>query len=215
MDPSQDRQENTLRKTVITDLGSSDVIFGFPWFKENNPQIVWKTGRVQLPKADLETTFLYLAKDGQRRREIKEEEEEFRKELLQQSSSKKNRTRTESTLLEKKKVRQSNYETRPRTPPIEEKRRPGQFSKTNTPQTERTTRFNEIETRTETEPISPDWRQQRQNKGKSPMMGNPSKRRTEQITKQSDEPNWRSQRWEKPIKEVESPSLTSKTEMSI
>src|SRR5271168_5211147 len=47
------------------------------------------------------------------------------------------------------------------------------------------------------------------------MMGNPSTRRTEQITKQSDESNWRSRRWEKPIKEVESPSLTSKTEMSI
>src|SRR6202522_1043736 len=203
-----------LEKLWITDLGSSDVIFGFPWFKENNPQIVWKTGRVQLPKADLETTSLYLAKDGQRRREIKEEEEEFRKELLQQSSSKKNRTRTESTLLEKKKVRQSNYETRPRTPPIQEKRKPGQFSKTNTPQTERTTRFNEIETRTETEPISPDWRQQQQNKGKSPMMGNPSKRRTEQVAKQSDEPNWRSRKWEKPIQEVESPSIAPKTEMS-
>src|SRR5271155_3768606 len=203
-----------LEKLWITDLGSSDVIFGFPWFKENNPQIVWRTGRVQLPKADLETTFLYLAKDGQRRKEIKEEEDEFRKELLQQSSSKRNRTRTESTFLGKKKARQSNYETRPRNPPTEEKRRPGQFSKTNTPQTERTTRFNEIETRTETEPISPDWRQQRQNKGKSPMMGNPSKRRTEQIAKQSDEPNWRSRRWEKPIKEVESPSITPKTEMS-
>src|ERR1700678_1032554 len=191
-----------LEKLWITDLGSSDVIFGFPWFKENNPQIVWKTGRVQLPKADLETTFLYLAKDGQRRKEIKEEEDEFRKELLQQSSSKQNRT--ESTFLEKKKAQRLNTETEPRNPPIEEKQRPGQFSKTNTPQTERTTRFNEIETRTEPELISPDWRQRRQNKGRSPMMGNPSKRRTEQITKQSDELNWRSRRWEKPIKEVES-----------
>src|ERR1700678_584682 len=204
-----------LEKLWITDLGSSDVIFGFPWFKENNPRIVWKTGEVQLPKADLKTTFLYLAKDERRRKEIEEEEDEFRKELLQQSSPKRNRTETESTFLEKKKVRQSNYETRPRTPPIEEKQRPGQFSKTNTPQTERTTRFNEIETRTETEPISPDWRQQRLNKGKFPITGNPSTRRTEQITKQSDEPNWRSRRWEKPIQEVESPSLTSKTEMSI
>src|ERR1700678_844488 len=203
-----------LEKLWITDLGSSDVIFGFPWFKENNPQIVWKTGRVQLPKADLETTFLYFTKDGQRRKEIKEEEDEFRKELLQQSSSKRNRTETESTFLEKKKARRLNTETEPRNPPIEEKRRPGQFSKTNTPQTERTTRFNEIKTRTETEPISPDWRQRRQNKGKFPMMGNPSTRRTERITKQSDESNWRSRRWEKPIKEVESPSLTSKTEMS-
>src|ERR1700678_3379800 len=147
-----------LEKLWITDLGSSDVIFGFPWFKENNPQIVWKTGRVQFPKADLDTTFLYLAKDRQRRKEI-EEEEEFRKELLQDSSSKKNKTRTKSTFLKKKKVQQLNYETRPRTPPAEEKRRPGHFSKTNTPQTERTTRFNEIETRTETELISPDWRQ--------------------------------------------------------
>src|SRR6202522_3032632 len=69
-----------LEKLLITDLGSSDVIFGLPWFKENNPQIVWKTGRVQLPKANLDTTFLYLAKDRRRRKEI--EEEEFRKELL-------------------------------------------------------------------------------------------------------------------------------------
>src|SRR6202522_4163139 len=149
MDPSQDRQEEAIRKTLDHKLG----IFRC----ENNPQIVWKTGRVQLPEADLDTTFLYLAKDRQRRKEI--EEEEFQKELLQESSSKKNRTRTESTFLEKKKVRQLNYETKPRTPPTEEKRRPGQFSKTNTPQTERTTRFNEIETRTETELISPDWRQ--------------------------------------------------------
>src|SRR6202522_978627 len=204
-----------LEKLWITNLGSSDVIFGFPWFKQNNLQIVWKTGRVQLPKADLETTSLYLAKDGQRRKEIKEEEDEFRKQLLQQSSSKQNRIRTESTFLEKKKARRLNTETEPRNPPTEEKRRPGQFSKTNTPQTERTTRFNEIETRTETEPISPDWRQQRQNKGKSPMMGNPSKRRTEQIAKQSDEPNWRSRKWEKPIQEVESPSIAHKNEMSI
>jgi hypothetical protein len=47
------------------------------------------------------------------------------------------------------------------------------------------------------------------------MMGNPSTRRTEQIMKQNDEPNWRSRRWEKPIPEDESPSLASKTKMSI
>src|SRR5271168_4317646 len=64
-----------LEKLWITNLGSSDVIFGFPWFKENNPQIVWKTGKVQLPKANLDTTFLYLAKDRQRRKEIEEENE--------------------------------------------------------------------------------------------------------------------------------------------
>src|ERR1700678_2402820 len=47
------------------------------------------------------------------------------------------------------------------------------------------------------------------------MMGNPSTRRIERITKQSDGLNWRSRRWEKPILEDESPSLTSKTKMSI
>ena len=73
-----------LKKLLITDLGSSDVIFGLPWFKENDPQIVWKTGRVQLLKANLDTTFLYLAKDKQRRKEIQQEQKE-----LQQSPSKK------------------------------------------------------------------------------------------------------------------------------
>src|ERR1700678_2330654 len=86
----------------------------------------------------------------------------------------------------------------------------------NTPQNKRTVQFNDkIETRTESEPISPDWRKRRQDKGKSPITGNPSIRRTEQITKQSDELNWRSRKWEKPIQEVESPLLTLKTEMSI
>src|ERR1700678_2782584 len=46
------------------------------------------------------------------------------------------------------------------------------------------------------------------------MMSNPSRRGTERITKQGDEPNWRSRRWEKPIQEVESPSITLKTEIS-
>jgi hypothetical protein len=97
------------------------------------------------------------------------------------------------TLLKKKKVRQSNKKTEPRNPPIEEKQRSGQFLKMNTPQNKRTVRFNDkIETRTESEPIFPDWRKQQQDKGKSPIMGNPSTRRTEQITKQSDELNWRS-----------------------
>src|SRR6202522_3217709 len=47
------------------------------------------------------------------------------------------------------------------------------------------------------------------------MMDDPSTRRTERITKHSDESNWRSRKWEKPIQEVESPSIVPKTEMSI
>jgi len=76
-------QRKLLEKLWITDLGSSDVIFGLPWFNENNPQIIWKTGKVQLPKADLDTTFLYLAKDNRRRKETKKEGNKFRKELSQ------------------------------------------------------------------------------------------------------------------------------------
>jgi hypothetical protein len=36
-----------------------------------------------LPKADLDTTFLYLAKDNRRRKETKKEGNKFRKELSQ------------------------------------------------------------------------------------------------------------------------------------
>src|SRR5271168_5107414 len=61
----------------------------------------------------------------------------------------------------------------------------------------------------------PDWRKRRQNKGKFCIMGNPSTRSTEEITKRSDKLNWRSRKWEKPIQEVEFPSLTSQTETSI
>ena len=46
-------------------------------------------------------------------------------------------------------------------------------------------------------------------------MGNPLTQRIEQITKQSDEPNWRSQKWEKPIQEDESPSFTPRNKISI
>ena len=71
-----------LEKLLVTNLGSSDIIFGLPWFMENNPQIEWKTGKVQLPKADLDMTFLYLAKNRQRNKET------TLKKFLQQSSKK-------------------------------------------------------------------------------------------------------------------------------
>src|ERR1700678_3278251 len=69
-----------LEKLWITNLGSSDVIFGFPWFKENNPQIVWKTGRVQLPKADLDTSILLRIDKGGRRSKKKKN---FKRKLSQ------------------------------------------------------------------------------------------------------------------------------------
>ena len=47
------------------------------------------------------------------------------------------------------------------------------------------------------------------------MTGNPFRRRTEEIMKQNDEPNWRSQKWDKHIQEAESLLLAPQTEMSI
>src|ERR1700678_4008076 len=59
-----------LERLLVTNLGSSEIIFGLPWFTENNPQIEWKTGKIQLPKPDLDTTFLYLAKHRKQNKEV-------------------------------------------------------------------------------------------------------------------------------------------------
>src|SRR5271168_796202 len=74
MDPSQNRQKKTLIKLWITDLGSSDVIFGFPWFKENNPQIVWKLGESNCQKLTLKrlsSILLKMDKGGERSKKKK------------------------------------------------------------------------------------------------------------------------------------------------
>ena len=35
-----------LERLLISNIGSSDIIFGLPWFKENNPFINWNTGKI-------------------------------------------------------------------------------------------------------------------------------------------------------------------------
>ena len=35
---------------LVTNLGTQDIIFGLPWFKEHNPQIEWSTGNIKLPR---------------------------------------------------------------------------------------------------------------------------------------------------------------------
>ena len=35
-------------KLLVTNIGKNDLILGLPWLKENNPQIDWKTGKMEL-----------------------------------------------------------------------------------------------------------------------------------------------------------------------
>ena len=37
-------------KLPVTNIGKNNLILGLPWLKENNPQINWKTGRIELTK---------------------------------------------------------------------------------------------------------------------------------------------------------------------
>ena len=36
----------SLERLLVSNIGSSDIIFGLPWFKEHNPFINWNTGNV-------------------------------------------------------------------------------------------------------------------------------------------------------------------------
>jgi hypothetical protein len=45
---------NQILKVFITDIGSSDIILGLPWFQKYNPHINWKTGKIILEKEDID-----------------------------------------------------------------------------------------------------------------------------------------------------------------
>ena len=38
-------------KLLVTNIGKNNLILGLPWLKENNPQIDWKTGRMELTES--------------------------------------------------------------------------------------------------------------------------------------------------------------------
>src|SRR5277367_657913 len=59
-----------LERLLICNIGSSDIIFGLPWFKEHNPSINWKTGEIKMPKHTTETIKEYYAKNQRRKKEI-------------------------------------------------------------------------------------------------------------------------------------------------
>src|SRR5277367_1218339 len=58
-----------LERLLICNIGSSDIIFGLPWFKEYNPSIDWKTGEIKMPKYTTETIKEYYIKNQRRKKE--------------------------------------------------------------------------------------------------------------------------------------------------
>src|SRR5277367_5334668 len=58
-----------LEQLLICNIGSSDIIFGLPWFKEYNPSISWKTGEIKMPKHTTETIKEYYVENQRRKKE--------------------------------------------------------------------------------------------------------------------------------------------------
>src|SRR5271163_3879539 len=58
-----------LERLLICNIGSSDIIFGLPWFQEYNPSINWKTGEIEMPKRTREITKEYYVKNQRRKKE--------------------------------------------------------------------------------------------------------------------------------------------------
>ena len=49
---------------LITNIGSQDIIFRLPWFKDYNPQIDWNTGKITIQKK-AKTGWLKYSQDNQ------------------------------------------------------------------------------------------------------------------------------------------------------
>ena len=57
-----------LIRLLITNIGSQDIIFGLPWFKDYDPQINWNTGKITIQKK-AKTGWLKYSRDNQARLE--------------------------------------------------------------------------------------------------------------------------------------------------
>ena len=60
-----------LERLLISNIGSSDIIFGLPWFKEYNPLIDWNTGKIQILKDRTKMSKIYMEKLTRRIRDLK------------------------------------------------------------------------------------------------------------------------------------------------
>ena len=61
----------SLERLLVSNIGSSDIIFGLPWFKEHNPFINWNTGNVQILQNAMKAFKGYQEKKTRRERDLK------------------------------------------------------------------------------------------------------------------------------------------------
>ena len=52
--------QKCLERLLISNIGSSDIIFGLPWFKEYNLLIDWNTGKIRILKDRTKMSKIYM-----------------------------------------------------------------------------------------------------------------------------------------------------------
>ena len=60
-----------LERLLVSNIGSSDIIFGLPWFKEYNPLIDWNTGKFRILKDKVKLSKTYREKLTRRVKDLK------------------------------------------------------------------------------------------------------------------------------------------------
>ena len=63
--------QKCLERLLISNIGSSDIIFGLPWFKEYNPLIDWNTGKFRILKDKAKLSKTYREKLTRRVKDLK------------------------------------------------------------------------------------------------------------------------------------------------
>ena len=60
-----------LERLLVSNIGTSDIIFGLPWFKECNPLIDWNTGKFRILKDKTKLSKIYREKLTRRIRDLR------------------------------------------------------------------------------------------------------------------------------------------------
>src|SRR5271155_4927689 len=91
-----------LELLLICNIGSSDIIFGLPWFQEYNPLINWRSGRVRIPQHTTETVKEYYRKNQRRKKEttipVRTDSKLSRKEMSPRKNREEDQTASSTTL---------------------------------------------------------------------------------------------------------------------
>jgi hypothetical protein len=61
---------------AVTNLGKQDIILGFPWLSEHNPEVDWKTGEVKMSRCSQQCRTCFMA-ERQKKKGIKRKEEKL------------------------------------------------------------------------------------------------------------------------------------------